>query len=90
MLWKRSTTASGKGDGPEFHKEHKKLTGEKPTPLMPEDHEKESEKFPASLKSSDRVVREIHRRRSAFAALTAAGEMMRSHILPNLLRPTRT
>ena len=24
----------------EFHKEHKNLTGEEPTPLMPEDHEK--------------------------------------------------
>jgi hypothetical protein len=33
-----------------FHKEHKKLTDEEPTPLMPKNHEGRSEKFPPSLK----------------------------------------
>ncbi|HSE88122.1 MAG TPA: hypothetical protein VLJ79_18000 [Candidatus Binatia bacterium] len=31
---------------PEFYKEHKKLTGEDPTPLMPEDHEKAIREIP--------------------------------------------
>lgn len=31
---------------PEFHKEHKKLTGEEPTPLMPEDHERAIKEIP--------------------------------------------
>jgi hypothetical protein len=32
---------------PEFHKEHKKLTGEEPAPLMPEDHERAIREIPA-------------------------------------------
>ena len=31
---------------PEFHKEYKKLTGETPTPLLPEDHEKAIREIP--------------------------------------------
>jgi tripartite-type tricarboxylate transporter receptor subunit TctC len=31
---------------PEFHKEYKKLTGEDPTPLMPEAHEKAIREIP--------------------------------------------
>jgi len=31
---------------PEFHKKHKKLTGEEPTPLMPEDHERAIREIP--------------------------------------------
>jgi tripartite-type tricarboxylate transporter receptor subunit TctC len=31
---------------PEFHQEHKKLTGEEPTPLMPEDHERAIREIP--------------------------------------------
>ena len=30
----------------EFHKEHKKLSGEEPTPLMPEDHERSVREIP--------------------------------------------
>jgi hypothetical protein len=30
----------------EFHKKHKKLTGEEPTPLMPEDHERTIREIP--------------------------------------------
>jgi tripartite-type tricarboxylate transporter receptor subunit TctC len=31
---------------PEFHKKHQKLTGEEPTPLMPEDHERAIREIP--------------------------------------------
>jgi tripartite-type tricarboxylate transporter receptor subunit TctC len=49
---------------PESHKEHKKLTGEEPTPLMPEDHERAIKEIPR-----DREVIEL------FKELVGAGPL---------------